>query len=370
MCDIITSNEMFRYERPQVKKQSEVREPSRVTLQQVAAHAGVSPATVSKVLNMHGDVSAATRARVREVVEELGYRPRTSHRPATSPVIEVKMDRFYPVHEAAILDSIVRTAEELDVDLQVSRIASQDATGRPLSARAWVKRLRRSGSAGLIVLAAELDSSQLAALARERIPVVAIDPMEGTFADAPSVTGTNWAGGYAAAEHLISLGHREIGVIGGRPESVAAVTRVHGARAACQAAGLALDEARVELAGFGHDAGVVTAQRWFSDGIGVTGIVTGNDTQAMGVIEVARQHGLRVPEDLSVVGYDDTYLASWSTPPLTTIRQPLAEIGRVALKNVLALVEGRAPDASHVELATELVVRGSTAPPRNLRTGG
>ena len=336
---------------------------TRVTLRQVAANAGVSPATVSKVLNMHDDVSAATRARVRQAVETLGYRPRTSHRPEASPVIEVKMDRFYPVHEAAVLDSIVRTAEELDVDLQVSRIASQDASGRPLSARAWVRRMRRSGSAGLIVLAAELDASQVAALARERIPVVAIDPMEGT-SGTPSVTGTNWAGGYAAAEHLIALGHREIGVIGGRPESVAAVTRMHGARAACQAAGLTLQDERVELAGFGHDAGVAVAQRWFADGIGVTGIVTGNDTQAMGVIEVARQHGLRVPEDLSVVGYDDTYLASWSTPPLTTIRQPLAEIGRVALKNVLALAEGRAPDATHVELATELVVRGSTAPPK------
>lgn len=338
--------------------------PRRPTLDDVARRASVSTPTVSKVLNGHGDVAEATRSRVLEAVSELSYTRRPPRRLADRLVVEVMVDRLATPYGVAVLEAVVLAAEELDVDVQVSRFGRTGADGRRLSPRAWAARLRESGCAGAIVLTAALDPERAAALARAHIPAVAVDPLVRTTAGVPSVGSTSWAGGYAAAEHLLDLGHRDIAVVGGRPESRAAAARVHGVRAACAAAGVALDETLVAFVGFEHDAARATASAWFRDARRPTGIVTADDTQAMGVIEAARAAGLGVPEDLSVVGYDDTFLASWATPPLTTIRQPIAEIGRVALRTVLTLARGREPDATHVELATELVVRASTAPPR------
>ncbi|NUP01964.1 MAG: substrate-binding domain-containing protein, partial [Nonomuraea sp.] len=165
-----------------------------------------------------------------------------------------------------------------------------------------------------------------------------------------------------ATQHLLSLGHRRIAYIGGPPNSACNQARLHGYRAAMEA------EGAPELPGYVR-AGLFHYQDGLMNGACVldlpqppTAIFAGCDEIALGIMEAARARGLRIPEDLSIVGFDDTQIARMASPQLSTVRQPLREMGRAALRTALRLAAGERIDSHHVELATELVVRGSTAP--------
>ncbi len=169
----------------------------------------------------------------------------------------------------------------------------------------------------------------------------------------------------SAAQHLIDLGHSRIAFVGGPANTACSQARLHGYRAALENNGLPFDPALVSHGGFNHENGYERAERLLSLASPPTAVFTACDPIAFGVMQMARQRGLSVPDDLSVVGFDDTYVAGWSTPPLTTVHQPLQEMGRAAVRVLLALADGSAPDTHHVELATHLVVRSSTAAPRS-----
>lgn len=335
----------------------------RPTLGDIARRASVSTPTVSKVLNGHSDISPETRLRVQRVVDELGYIRRPARGPVAPTSIEVMVDQLVSPYANEILAGITLAAENLDVDVVVSRFTRTASGAGRLSPDAWARRLSQRGRAGAIVLTAELSREHLDGLGQEHLPVVVIDPLDHTGAEVPSVGSTNWAGGYAATEHLLQLGHRRIGALGGRRESVAAAARIHGFRAACASAGVAVDESLVEFVGFDFESGLSAAAKWLARPDRPTAIVAASDTQALGIAAAAGSIGLRIPHELSVVGYDDTAVAAWAAPALTTVRQPLQEMGRVALRNLLELAAGRALDAPHLEVATQLVVRDSTAPP-------
>lgn len=337
----------------------------RPTVGDVAAAAAVSTPTVSKVLNGHTDVSSETRQRVLDAVDELGYVRRTPRMAVVRRSIEVMADQLSTPYAMEVLRGITDCAESLDVDVVVSRFHRAAPDTGWLAPGDWARRLSATSRTGAIILTAQLSPEHVAGLSQEHLPVVVIDPLNLTNPDVPSVGSTNFTGGMSATEHLVGLGHQHIAAIGGKPDSIAATSRVHGFRAALASAGLPIDESLVEFTGYDYDSGFAVADRWFRRGARPTAIFAASDTQAMGVLEAARQHGLDVPGDLSVVGYDDTYLAGWSTPPLTAVRQPLWEMGRVALTTVLSLATGEEPVSRHIELATELVVRGSTAPPRD-----
>jgi LacI family transcriptional regulator len=193
--------------------------------------------------------------------------------------------------------------------------------------------------------------------------VVAIDPINLPREDVTSVGATNWAGGVSATEHLIDLGHRRIAFVGGPQRASSSQARLHGYRAALENAALSVDPNLVTHGTFRYDEAYNLGLQLLKRPHPPTAIFAASDVTAFGVMEAARAAGLRVPDELSVVGFDDTFIAAWSTPPLTTVHAPLRDMGRVAIRTLMRLVAGETLDSYHVELATHLVVRGSAGPP-------
>ncbi|MCC2334078.1 LacI family DNA-binding transcriptional regulator [Cellulomonas wangsupingiae] len=335
----------------------------RPTLTAVAERAGVSIATASKVVNRHSDVAPATRARVESAVAELGYRTPGARNAETRRIVEFMVDKLGSPYAMEVLRGVTLAAEEADVDVTVSRVR-RGGGDRPEPPSSWTRRLISARRTGAIVVTAQVTETTYDSIARARLPVVVIDPLHLTTPELVSVGSTNWSGGRTATEHLLALGHTRIAMIGGPEASMSALARADGFRSACQRADVAVDPALVRHVAFDHDAAQRAADAILRLDEPPTAILASSDEQALGVLEAARRLGVVVPRDLSVVGYDDTYVAAWTNPPLTAVRQPLQDIGRVALRTVLAMDEGRQPDSHHIELATTLVVRDSTAPPR------
>lgn len=333
------------------------------TLAAVAEAAGVSLPTVSKVLNGRSDVAARTRARVEQALRDAGYVPRTGSRNASATrIVDVVFDDLVSPYALEVLRGVTAAGAELGTDVVVSRMP-EAAPGGPLSPEDhWTQRLKSNGRAGLIVVTSELSLAQVESFERAGLPLVVIDPINLPRAEVASVGATNWSGGIAAAEHLLSLGHRRIAFAGGPVGASCSQARLHGYRAALENAGVAFDPELVRHGDFGHPAGLEIGNLLLAMENPPTAVFAASDATALGVLEAARQRGLRVPQELSVVGFDDTMLAGLATPPLTVIRQPLHDMGRVALRTLLKLISGQTLDSHHVELATHLVVRDSTAP--------
>ena len=331
----------------------------RPTLSDVARHAGVSLATASKAINGRFDVAAGTRTRIDAAVEATGYgagRPR--HRDL-APSVEFLVDKLTSPYAMEILRGATLAAEELSVDIVVGRFLPAGVT----SGAEVIRRLSASQRLGAIILTAEMSSSTHQAISRSKLPIVLVDPLRVDGSSVVSVGSTNWMGGRSAAEHLIGLGHRRLAIIGGPSSSISARARTDGFMSAVDAAGIAVPAEFIAHVAFDHDAAQAVATAWLQHRDHPTAIVASSDAQAMGVLEAARRLNLRVPENVSLVGYDDTYVASWANPPLTAVYQPLQDIGRVALRTVLQLNAGEKLDSHHIELATRLIVRESTAPP-------
>ena len=167
----------------------------------------------------------------------------------------------------------------------------------------------------------------------------------------------------AATEHLILLGHKRIGFVAGPPRLLCSRARLDGYRAGLEAAGIEADTDLIRPGDFYHESGFQGAAALLDLPAPPTAIFASSDQMAFGVYEAVRQRGLRIPNDISVVGFDDLPEARWSSPPLTTVRQPLSEMGMVAARTVLRLAQGEEIESPRVELATQLVVRDSTANP-------
>ncbi|RCG29871.1 LacI family transcriptional regulator [Sphaerisporangium album] len=330
----------------------------RATLATVAASAGVSVATVSKVLNGRSDVSAATRSLVESLLRQHNYVASAQRRGegAALDTVEIELDADLNAYSTEIVQGAVRAGAELDAAIVVSIRTNADRSG------AWARGLVTAGRRALIAVTGDLTAGQLAALSRAQLPLVVIDPLNLPQAEVTSVGSTNFAGGLAATQHLLALGHRRIAYLGGPATAACNQARMHGYRAAMEAAGAPVPPGHVRTGHFHYQDGVAGGAALFDLPEVPTAIFAGCDEIALGVMEAARARGLRVPEDLSIVGFDDTQVARMASPPLTTVRQPLREMGGVAVRTALRLAAGERVDSHHVELATELVVRGSTAP--------
>ena len=326
----------------------------RPTLETVAVAAGVSLATVSKVLNHRDDVASTTRVRVQRLLDEYGYVA-----PGRS-LVGGPAQRRTQIELVAALDSpyfveILRGIRSGLVEVVISPVAES------AGARAWSSRVASAGRSGAIVVTSDLTSSDQRILTRAQVPYVLIDPA-GELPDpqVATVGATNWAGGFTAAQHLLQLGHRRIAVIGGPVSMQCSRARISGYSAALASAGVEVDPALVRHGNFHHIGGYQAARQLFELCEPPTAIFAGSDEQAFGVAEAARATGRRIPDDLSVVGFDDLPMSRWFSPPLTTVRQPLAEMGRIAAEMLVAMIDRREPNGRQVELATELVVRSST----------
>jgi LacI family transcriptional regulator len=334
----------------------------RATLANVAASAGVSVATVSKVLNGRHDVAPATRALVQEHLHEHDYVARRV-RTEPSPAIELCFHGQLNAYHTEVLQGVVEAATDAAVAVVVSVRPRGPRSPGPGADRpaAWVRELAAAGRQGVIVVTSEVAAADLRALTRARTPVVVIDPLDLPSTRVTSVGSTNFAGGLAATQHLLDLGHRQVAYLGGPATVACNQARMHGYRGAMEAAGAPVPDGYVRTGRFSYEHGIAGGAALLDLPRPPTAVFAGSDETALGVIEAARARGLRVPEDLSVVGFDDTPVARLAAPPLTTVRQPLREMGAVAVRTALRLANGEGVDSHHVELATELVVRQSTA---------
>ncbi|MGI4894342.1 MAG: LacI family DNA-binding transcriptional regulator [Janthinobacterium lividum] len=341
------------------------RAAERPTLATIAASAGVSVATVSKVVNGREDVSPGTRALVEDLLARHDYAPPSGRRTVTAgTTIEFLIDGDFSSYATQVVDGVVHSAAEEGVAVVVGQLRDGPGQRYPVPPRQWARDLHAAGRSGVIVVTGELTAAHVDALGQAKMPLVVIDPLNLPRIEVVSVGSTNFTGGMSATHHLLSLGHRRIAFAGGPPLSSCNQARQHGYRAALENAGIDPDPGLVLNETFDYDAGRRAGARLLDLPEPPTAVVGGCDSIALGVMEAARVRGLRVPDDLGVVGFDDTELAAMAAPPLTTIRQPLREMGRVALHTLLRLAGGQRLESHHVELATELVVRGSTAPYR------
>jgi len=337
----------------------------RTTLRAVAAHAHVSTATVSKVVNGRSDVGEQTRARVEEAISELGYvslGERQSSLYATHEMtIELIVDpdiAFNPYLATFLTGAMEKAAAE-----GAALVVRSFETLTDVQPVVWAQNLTRAGRTGVIEITSEYSRDREVALSRVGLPMVLVDPIDVPRTETPSIGATNWAGGYEATKHLLNLGHTRIRFIGGPPGARCDIVRAHGWAAAMSEAGLAVDAADIPRESYSFDHGLEAATAMLCSAEPPTAIFAGNDTCATGVVEAARRLGIEVPGGLSVVGFDDTVLAQVSTPRLTTVHQPIADIGRSAVGTVVSLARGESLVTKRVELATHLVVRESTAPP-------
>jgi LacI family transcriptional regulator len=331
----------------------------RVTIAHIAATAGVSPGTVSKVLNGRDDVASHTRAAVQRLLDEAGYERRGRPGRPAHRLLELVMTDLGTPWASEVLRGAEEAAQDRGVGLVVTATHSREAGSRD-----WLDALTERESAGVVLVASRLAADAAAEVSALRTPLVVVDPVGGFDPAVPRVGATNWAGGLAATEHLLALGHRRIGIVTGPEQLLCSRQRLEGYLTALSRAGVPADPALIRYGDFRPAGGRAGTAALLDVDNPPTAVFAGSDQQATGVYAEARHRGLRLPEDLSVVGFDDVPLCQWLSPQLTTVRQPMADMARVATRMVL---DHRGPwhpeRVPSVELSTELVVRDSTCPP-------
>jgi LacI family transcriptional regulator len=332
-----------------------------VTIRDVAALAGVSTATISRVVNRSGYVSPKTRSAVEAVIRQHGYTASRSARGLSSGrtgLIAVTVPRIHPSYFSVIVAGVADALYEHDMRIVLCPTLHEHDREVSLLAR-----LVHGTTDGGVLILPEESPSELRDLMTHGFSFVVIDPRTRIDARVPTVSAANAAGATQAMEHLLALGHRRIAAITGPSALMANKERTRGYNAALAAAGLTPDPELTFESEFDVQGGAIAASALFDLAERPTAIFAFNDQLAIGAMRVALARNLRVPEDLSIVGFDDTSESELLRPALTSVRQPLAEMGRMGVSLLMRLVENRRLEAVHIELATELVIRGSTGPP-------
>ena len=338
-----------------------------VTIQDVAREAGVSAMTVSRVINNGKNVRDRTREQVLEAIERLRYSPNTAARSlAAGEATHIGL--FYSNPSAAYLSQFLvgalETAKGSGCQLVIEPCESEDDADR----REAAQSLAHAGVEGVILPPPLSESGViLSELAKAGIPVVTV--AMGKHRNPLNVCMDDCSAAEQMTEYLIGLGHRRIALIKGHPDQIASIQRECGFRNAVSAAGLSEADVVTEQGFFSFRSGLDAAERLLDLPSPPTAIFASNDDMAAAVVSVAHRRGLSVPGDLSVVGFDDTQLATAVWPELTTIRQPVSAMAGAALELLLAELraERRGATIAPAErvLDHELVIRASAGPPRN-----
>lgn len=329
------------------------------TIADVAARAGVSKTTVSRVLNGKGDLDQETAARVRRVIDELGYVPSARAvglARGRARVVGVLVPSVTWPWIADVLQAIVDALEAKSYGMLLFTCTRGDESMRQFAAHVSAKAFD-----GLLVIEPEGTLDYIESLHRKGLPVVLIDDRghEPLF---PSVATTNRLGARAAADHLLAIGRRRPAVVRGADRFGCTIERLEGfAEAFAQAGAPIRDEAVVD-GDFRFDGGQLAVQSLLDTGVDFDCVFAHNDLSAAGAMQALRQAGVKVPDDVSVVGFDDIPLASYTDPALTTVRQPMREMGELATQMLLSSFDGAAFDESRQVIETSLVVRGSSIP--------
>jgi DNA-binding LacI/PurR family transcriptional regulator len=329
-------------------------ENSRATILDVAARAGVSIATVSRVLNKTGPVAEATTTRVFDAIRELNYTPHAaarvlaSRRTNTLGLIlrEISGPFFQPM-----LRGIEAAASEHGFDLLIhctQRLNRQPHY--PLSER---------NSDGLLVFTDSLAEAELERLGRTGFPIVLLHRSPPPGLNIPVVTFENKSGARRLVDYLIeTCGYRRIAFLAGPPNAEDSKWREMGYRESLEAHGIPFDPALIRLGGFSEEVACQTVQDWLRDGLDVDAIFSADDESAVGAMRALKEAGLRIPEDIAVVGFDDIQLSRYVTPTLTTVHAPIEMAGYEAIRQLVSLI--RTGEAAPLTmLPTELVIRES-----------
>jgi LacI family transcriptional regulator len=334
---------------------------SRVTISQIAREAGVSITTVSKVLNHLPGVAQETRDRVERVIERRQYVQ--SHaarllRKSQSGLIDLAIMRLEGGYDLGIMRGVQDVLETTGHRLVVFATHEDESLERR-----WLRRVLEQATDGVLLLLPYERAGLANVLIEHHIPFVAIGDRNDLDVPFPSIGSTIWQGGYTATEYLINLGHRRIGIITGPLALRTSRARLAGYREVLESAGIPVDPALILEGNYLLGDGYKQTCALLDLPEPPTAIFAGNDAQAAGVYRALYERDIKIPAMMSVIGFDDVMYSSQMSPPLTTIRQPLVEIGRMATNMLLRQIEGEALEATHVELSTSLVVRESCAPP-------
>ncbi len=328
--------------------------PRRPTLADIGEEASVSLATVSRVLNQRAGVSPETRARIEELLDRHGY-IRRGETTAWEPFLELVMSQVNTPWSLEVIHGAQVAAEKYGLSLILTQSGDKYSPSPD-----WIEGVLRRRPYGVVLVLSNLSEPLHRQLRNRGIPFVLVDPSGDPPVDVPAVGAANFDGGVQVARHLIGLGHTLLGVVGGPEHVMSARARVAGFRTAIEAAGLSLRDEYVVPGDYHEESGVRGAEKLLSMSEPPTAIFALNDLEAFGVYQAARKLGISIPDQLSVVGFDDVQGAEWAGPPLTTVRQPLTEMSEEAAR-MLVRMRDQEPDLSiRVDLATTLVVRNST----------
>lgn len=334
------------------------------TLGDVAVRAGVSKATASRVLNGSSQVDPDTRRRVLEAMAELDYTPSNAARRLSfgrTLTISVVTSYLTRPQAAERLRGIEAVLSDSEFDLVIYNVETVEKRNQYLRGLALAQR-----TDGLLIISLPPRAEDLRRLSAAAIPVVVIDAHALVVEGLPHVVGDDVSGGEAATNHLMELGHRRIGFVGDEFDNPFGFTssrhRFVGYEQALTAAGITPERRFVALGAHSRYEARELAAALLSAADRPSAIFAASDTQALGVISAAHEAGLRIPEDLSIVGYDDIEIADYVG--LTTVRQRLFESGRLGAEMLLAEVHSRSAIPPSIVLSPEVVVRGTTAPPK------
>jgi LacI family transcriptional regulator len=330
----------------------------RSTIREVALRAGVSHQTVSRVINNSPDVADATRELVLRAIAELDYHPNAQAVGLSrnrSDIVGVVVDSLTEPFFSHIVAGVLRSLRSRG---RLMLLATVDDAGQ-LDAIDTLQRSRRID--GLVIVLPLASSLEWVRRTVTHVPAVHVDLQYDL--DVNGISVDNFGGAYAATEHLLGLGHRRVGIITGRSDIPVGLVRLDGYRAALEAHGIAFDEALVAPGDFSYESGRRGAELLMALPEPPTAIFACDDQMAFGAVNALARRGVSVPRDVSVMGFDDTVDAARFNPPLSTVRQPLREMGELAGEIVCRLIDATATSPARITLPTELVVRESTAPP-------
>lgn len=336
--------------------------PERITIYDVADEARVAISTVSRVLNGSTEVSDATRAKVQAAIDKLQFQPQRiakSLAQQATTSLAVALPSATSLFYVEILKGVKDCLRERDIDLLLCNLGSSNPE------QTLHRFIGRGAVDGLLLVSLPIDESLSEQLLRMHAPVVSIG---GRNTDFDSFWWDDTGGARIATEHLLSLGHRRIGFITSQAWSYAAEPRLQGYRMALETAGIHYDPDLVAVgkttkhAGFSEEAGAEAMASLMQLDPMPTAVFASSDVQAFGAWAYARDNGLVVPRDVSLLGYDDLKLSRYLD--LTTVDQQMQSVGQKATERLLARMETRSDDRLDIEIPVELMVRGSTAPPQ------
>jgi DNA-binding LacI/PurR family transcriptional regulator len=329
------------------------------TIDTIATEVGVSVATVSRVLNGSADVAPDTRARIEASLDRHQYSRRYKRQPVRSDQIDLAFHAFGSAWAMEIILGVEDAASAAKVDVVLSQLG-----GRHRPPQDWLNGVLARQSLGVLFVLANPTPAQQQQLRSRNIPFVVIDPDGSTPASVATVGSNNWNGGLVATRHLLELGHRRIAMISGEPDVLCSQARVAGYRSAHDEMGLTPDPELLRYGAFRAVSGFEHGMELLDRTDRPTAVFAGSDTQAMGVLRAAWKLGLSIPGDLSVVGYDNLFQSVWSSPALTTVDQQLQKMAVLATRMLIDLARGAEVATTRIDMATELIVRESTTPPR------